>query len=90
MDEIYSHLGGSPERQKRLSSVSLPLPMACNCIPAPIEEMYPVSGLDVDFADKKQGEQLNGLVTREGLQRMMEGKNYSATDTLFPFVAGSV
>lgn len=40
LGKMYSHPGGPPGNQKRLSSVRLPARKACNDIPAHIEEKY--------------------------------------------------
>lgn len=63
-DEIYSHRKDPSGQQKRLSVVLLLLLKACSGVLAPIEEIHPVSGLRVDFAEREQTVQLNGPLTR--------------------------
>lgn len=56
---------------------------------ASTEEIYPVSGLHVGFAKKKQTALLSGLLVGDGLRRMMEGRTCCAADTVYPFAAAS-
>lgn len=51
---------------------------------------YPVSGLPVDFARKKQMAQPSGLFMEEGLQAMMKAKTCYAIYSLFPFIAAFI
>lgn len=64
------------------------LPNECTCImQAHDEKKYTLPGLDVDSAKRENSEQLSCLFTREGLQGMVEGKEYYAVDMTFPFAA---
>lgn len=86
-DEIYSLSEGWPGKQKRLSSVRLPSPEACNGTLAFIKEKYPVSGFKLDLSKKKQTAQVACLFTRERLPGMMEWTNHYTIRTVFSFLA---
>lgn len=65
----------------------LPLVEVRSSILAHVEEKYPVPGLRLDLAEKKQTAQLKGQFTGDGLRRMRERRNYYAADTVCQFVA---
>lgn len=70
-----------------LNLVRLLLLKACKGILAHNEGKCPVSGLYVDHTIKQQTAQLDGLFREDGLRGIMRGRNYYASDIVFPFVA---
>lgn len=66
--------------------VRLPLLSPCNGVVVHTEVKYPAPGLHVVFAKEEQKAQLSTLIVEDGLQEMMEGKNYRIADAVFLFV----
>lgn len=67
LKKIYSFWGSLPAKQKRLSSVILPLLKACIGVMAYNEKKHPVPVLHIVFATKEQAIRLNVLFTKEGI-----------------------
>lgn len=89
-NKTHSYPKGPPGKQKKLSSVVLPLLSACSGVLDHGEKKYPVLGLQVSFARKKQTTQLKSLLTEDGLRGLRHGRYYYAVDTVVLFTAASI
>lgn len=63
------------------------LPRPCNGVLAHLEQKYPLLGLRVEFAEKKEKTQLSGLNTGSGLRGMVKGRSHHTVYAVFWFVA---
>lgn len=63
---------------------------ACSGIMVHIEEKYPVRGLYLKFAKRKQIAHLKGLLTKVRLRGIVAGKIYYAVDNVFQFASAYI
>lgn len=87
---MYSHPLGAAQKQRRLSSLKLPLLRTCNGILADVERKCALSTLHVSFAKKEQMALLICMSTRDRLQKMLERKNRYDFQMVFAFAAAPV
>lgn len=75
------------KRRKKASSCKSQLLNGCNNLLSAYQKEFPIPGLQVSFSTAQKSSQLNGFFTSTGVKGMLEGKDYAAVDTVFPFIA---
>lgn len=70
--DVYSHPLEPAGRRKKLSFPKIPVLKACIRILPNGEKRSALLGLLVNFAEKENGAHLKGLLTGDGMQRMLE------------------
>jgi len=75
-------------KRKKFKSCKNQLLSGCNNLLIGYQNDFRVTRLRVDFSSSQTSGQLNGFFTSTGVKGMLEGKDYHAIDTVFPFVAG--
>ena len=73
-------------RMRKMSSLRSSILRGCNTILRFFQSHSFMPGTRIDFSKKDCSSQLNGIYTSTGLRGMLEGKDYKALDTVFPFV----
>lgn len=66
-----------------LSTIRRQLPNASYVILVAIQLSYIVPGIHVEFSGNRSRYKVNGLFTTDGVQCMLEGKDYQAVHILF-------
>lgn len=75
---------------RKINSYKFHLLNACNSLLFGYKMDFMVSDLQVDFSSALKTGQLNGFFTSAGVKGMLEGKDYSSIDMVFPFIAALI
>lgn len=78
------------KKRRRASSCKKLLLNGCNSLLTAYQNDFDLRGLRVDFSTNQNSSQLNGFFTSADVKGMLEGKDYSAIDTVFSFIAAFI
>lgn len=82
--ETLSHPRGTLKKERKLLSMKTNILRRSNSILAAIQKDYILPGLHIEFSKNESSSQLNWFFTKDGIRRMLEGKNYRQIYIVFP------